>query len=309
VSKNLQKSSMSRPLWLPASGFYVLAAAIAIGVFFVSWRLLQEGGDETPWIPAGLVASVILSSAVLLREVVLRRAGNRILKTQKQLDRNLKAVGHHSKNAERADKLTIERNSAILHEIRQKSDAANVLSTLPNAHREVFELCERYLGINSRELASVGTGSPRLAPLLKGRDVAEGIHRSHMLSWAEVEARSLGNEARSKSKTAEKIKFAKAALSIIETALEHYPDEAKLKESRDALDEFIASVKITDWIEKGQKAAFRGNYKQSIKHLKDALFFVSRHPHIHDREQTLAKINEELEKSNRSNLNRVVEQK
>ena len=285
-----------RPLWLPASGFYVLAAAISIAVFFVSWGLIQESGDETPWIPAGLAASVVLSGFVLLREVILRRVGNRRLENQKQLDRNLKAIGHHSKNVERPDKLTIERNSAILREIRQKSDAANVLSTLPGAHREVFELCERYLGINSRELASVGSGSPRLAPLLKGRDVAEGIHRFHMLNWAEVEARSLGNEAKSSAKSAEKIKFARAALSIIETALEHYPEEQKLKESRDALDEFIASVRIAEWMEKAQKAAFKGNYKQSKKHLNDALFFVSRHSHLHDQELTLAKINEELER-------------
>jgi len=276
----------------------VLASAIAIAVFFVVWWALQEGGDETPWILAGLAACVVLSGEVLLREVVLRRLGNRRFDAEKHFDQNLKGMVARRSKGQRPDKLTIERNSAILREIRQKSDAANVLSTLSSAHREVFELCERYLGINSRELALVGSGSPRLAPLLKGRDVAEGIHRFHMLSWAEVEARSLGNEAKSSSKTAEKIKFARAALSIIETALEHYPEEEKLKESRDALDEFIAGVRIAEWMEKAQKASFRGNYKQSKKHLNDALFFISRHPHIHGQELTLAKIDEELEKLN-----------
>ena len=283
-------------MWLPASGFYVLAAAIAIAVFFIGWWLLQAGGDESPWILAGLVACVVLSGEVLLREVIFRRVRIRRSVAEQHFERNLKEIARRSRSTERADKLTIERNTAILREIRQKSDAANVLSTLPSAHREVFELAERYLDINSRELAHVGSGSPRLAPLLKGKDLAEGIHRHHMLTWAEVEARSLGSEAKTKAKTPEKIKFARAALSIIETALEHYPDEQKLKESRDALDEFVAAVKVTDWIEKGQKAAFRGNYKQSKKHLTDALFFVSRHPHIPDHELALTKINEELEK-------------
>ena len=292
-----RKFSLSRrPFWLPASGFYVLSAGLAIAVFFVSWGILQQGGDETPWILAGLIACVVLSGSVLLREVILRRTRNHILQDQNHFERNLKEIARRSRSSERSDKLTIERNSAILREIMQKSDAANVLSTLPSAHREVFELCQRYLGINSRELGHVGNGSPRLAPLLKGKDVAEGIHRHHMLTWAEVEARSLGTEARSKSKTQEKIKFARAALSIIETALEHYPDEQKLKESRDALDEFVAAVKVTDWIEKGQKAAFRGNYKQSKKYLNDALFFVSQHPQIAGQELAIAKINEELEK-------------
>jgi len=297
VNGDPRKSSLSRrPLWLPAQGFYVLAASIAIAVFFVGWWLLQAGGDESPWILAGLIACVVLSGAVLLREVIFRRVGSQRSATELHFERNLKEIARRSRSTERADKLTIERNSAILREIRQKSDAANVLSTLPSAHREVFELCQRYLGINSRELAHVGNGSPRLTPLLKGKDLAEGIHRHHMLTWAEVEARSLGTEAKSKSKTQEKIKFARAALSIIETALEHYPDEPKLRESRNALDEFVAAVKIADWIEKGQKAAFSSNYKQAKKHLNDALFFVSQHPQIPDQELAIAKINEELEK-------------
>src|SRR5262249_34615984 len=151
-----------RPLWLPASGFYVLAAALALAVFFFAWWMLQQGGDETPWIPAGLAASVILSSAVLLREVIFRKTLNRAVPDQSPFDRNLREIARRSR-PERTDKLTIERNSSILREIRQKSEAASVLSTLPSAHREVFELCERYLGINGQELATVRNGSPRLA--------------------------------------------------------------------------------------------------------------------------------------------------
>lgn len=286
-----------RPLWLPASSFYVLAAAVTIAVFFITWGLLQEGGDETPWIPAGLTSSIILAGAVLLREVVLRGARNRLLGTQKQLDRTLLGVVPHLVSPDRPDKLTIERNSAILHEIRQKSEAARVLGSMANGHREVFEMCERYLTINSRELASVNSASPRLAALLKGKDIAEDIHRYHTLQWAEVEARSLGSEARGKAKPTEKIRFASMALSVVESALRSYPEEPKLRDSAQALNEFIMTAKISGWIEKAQRAAFRGNYKLARKHYDEALFFVSREAqNVTGHQRALERINDELEK-------------
>jgi hypothetical protein len=286
-------------MWLPAPSFYVLAVAVTIAVFFVIWRFLQEEREETPWIMAGLVASVVLSGAVILREVILRRARNRIFETQKRLDRSLKGVGLNSVVPDRPNKLTLERNSTILREIRQKSDAARVLGNMASGHKEVVELCERYLSINARELTKVGPGSPRLAPLLKGKDISEDLHRYHMLQWAEVEARSLGDQARVETKAADKVKVAGKALSVLDSVLQHYPDEPKLTASADALNEFIANVKISDWVEKAQKATFRGNYKQAKKHYNDALFFVGRYlSNLHGRDLTLAKINEELEKIN-----------
>jgi hypothetical protein len=72
--------------------FLRLAVATTIAVFFLIWAVLREGAEDIPWIAAGLAASVVLGGAVFLREVVFRRARNRVLETQKRLDRSLKGV-------------------------------------------------------------------------------------------------------------------------------------------------------------------------------------------------------------------------
>lgn len=265
-----------RPFWLPASNYYVLAFAIATAMFFLVWAVLNDGGDQTPWTFAGVTASGVLAAAVFLREVILRNARYRFLESQRRLDMSLKGLSFQSGDVEHPKKLTIEKNAAILREIKQKSDAAKVLGKMPDGHKEVFEICERYLSVNRDELKNVGGGSPRLPSLLKGREIAEEFHRFHLLRWAEIEARNLTHGARSRVKTNEKIAEAQKALVVIESALAHYPDDLNLRESGDALTEFIASVKTANWIERAERAAFKGNYKQAKKLYRDALFYLDR---------------------------------
>ncbi|HKZ00656.1 MAG TPA: hypothetical protein VJ180_00355, partial [Pyrinomonadaceae bacterium] len=65
---------------VPSSAGYLIAAVIiALGLFFVLWWMLVTGGDEAPWLPAGLAASVVLLVALSAREVVMRRAWTRYL--------------------------------------------------------------------------------------------------------------------------------------------------------------------------------------------------------------------------------------
>src|SRR5678816_1978304 len=65
---------------MPSStGYLVSAILIAVGLFFGLWWILVSGGDEAPWLPAGLAASVVLLVALSAREVVLRRAWTRYL--------------------------------------------------------------------------------------------------------------------------------------------------------------------------------------------------------------------------------------
>lgn len=289
-------SSYARPFWLPASTFYVLATAIAIAVFFIIWGILLDDGGA-PWIPAGVFASLILIGAVILREVILRKRQNQLLWAQERLDHNLRNIYHHTHNPPVENKLTLEKNAMILKQIMQKSEAANVLGKLAEAHWEVFELCDEYLQQSEKELQTVRVGSPRLPAINRGREKVQDLHRFHLLVWSATESRELIQEAKASVTISTKLEIATKALNIIESAIEFYPDEQTLTESANAVKEFIASVKISHWIEQAERAAFKGNYKRATSHYRDALFYLAReNVQAAEKEMIAEKINFEIDK-------------
>jgi len=54
-----------------------------------------------------------------------------------------------------------------------------------------------------------------------------------------------------------------------------YPNEPELNESRLAIDEFIASVKVAHWVELAVRSAFKGHYRRAIDRYRDALFYLN----------------------------------
>jgi len=54
-----------------------------------------------------------------------------------------------------------------------------------------------------------------------------------------------------------------------------YPDETELNESRIAIGEFIASVKVAHWVELAERSAFKGHYRRAIDRYRDALFYLN----------------------------------
>ena len=280
AARPLPRKLSRRPFWLPASNYYVLTAAGSTDVFFFIWVVLHDGGEEMPWIWAGIAASFVLGGAVAVREVVLRKARARYLLTERRLDANLKnfparsAASIHDSNA--AAKLSIEQNAAIIKEIQQKSDATKVLGKFSDAHREVFEMCDEYLALNRRQLETVGVGSPRLAALRRGREIVEPMHEFHLLAWAQNESRSLTQESKIRVTMSEKLEAAQRALSVLDSALSYYPDNPRLVESESAVREFAATIKVSHWVEQAERSAFKGNYKRAINHYRDALFFMAR---------------------------------
>lgn len=283
ATNKLQRKSVSRsrnynsrPFWLPASNFYILAAATAIAFFFFMWWILHEGGEEIPYVPAGIGASIILGGAVFLREVILRRARQRFLLTQKMLDHNLKRAGTVSGGQNSRQKLSIKQNAAIIGEIKRKSEAALILEKFSEGHWEVFELCNKYLHQNKRELETVGVGSPRLAALRKGREIVREIHKLHLLNWAEIESRSNLSNAKNQLAIAEKLEFTQKAVRILDKALEFYPQERQLLESVEAVNEFNSSIKVSHLIESAERAAFKGEKAEAVNLYRDALYFLQK---------------------------------
>ncbi|HEX3100948.1 MAG TPA: hypothetical protein VHQ01_04100, partial [Pyrinomonadaceae bacterium] len=229
------RTPVRRPFWLPASNYYVFSVALSAAFFFLIWGILHDEGDDTPWITSGVSASILLCGAVVLREVILRRARNNFLRQQRRMDN--KVFDAYSRLGENRhhNKLTLEKNAAILREIRQKSEAARVLNKFSAGHREVFELCVEYLDLIENELKTVNPHSARLAALLKGRASGAEYHHFHMLRWAEIEAKSMTNDANSLVNTEKKIEAAQNALGVIDTALASYPSESSLLESQELL--------------------------------------------------------------------------
>ena len=295
-----------RPFWLPASNYYILAASATVAFFFLVWGILHEGDEETPFIAAGIGASLLLSSAVVIREIFLRKARHRYLLVERKLDYNVKNFSLQTKLSNNDfDKLTLEKNAAIIKEIQKKSETARGLGNFSNGHLEVFEICNNYLSVAEKQLETVRVGSPRLAGLRRGREIVGELHRYHLLSWAEIEARVLTLKARNYVTVSEKLNTAQEALSIVESALQFYPQEARLTESESALKDFIASIKISHWIEQAERSTFKGNYKRAISHYQDALFFLAREDLKNaDREAIEDKIKVEIESLRQLSINK-----
>lgn len=286
-----------RPFWLPASNYYVLTIAIATGTFFLIWGVLQDGREATPWVAAGIFASGAIIVAVVLREVILRSARNRYLSNQRRLDRSLQGIIPQTSSHNEREKLTLEKNALILTEIRRKSEAAKVLGRFSEGHREVFDMCVEYLAAADRELPMVGAGSPRIAAFHKGREQAHQFQRFHLLQWAEIEARSYTQEANNRVKIAERLEAAQKALGIVDFALKVYPNEESLLESESALKEFLASIKVSQMIDKAERAEFKGNHSRALTHYNNALFELGRDEvNSDDRQVITEKIDAEVER-------------
>src|SRR4030095_14060235 len=87
---------------MPSSARYLISAlAASIALFFALWWMFVSGGDEAPWIPAGLAASVVLLVALSAREVVMRRAWTRYLLDQGS-EKSAGTSGEHKRPQQRS---------------------------------------------------------------------------------------------------------------------------------------------------------------------------------------------------------------
>lgn len=282
-----------RAFGLPTFAFYAMAIALSAAFYFAVWELLL-GSDAAPYLTAGIAASVVLCALLVLREVIIRRLSRRpYLGASSGVSQNRK----RRNTSGNSDKLSIEQNAAVLREIKIKSEAAKVLNKLSAAHREVFELCSAYAARVEIELKTVGPGSPRLAPLLRGRTAAGEFHRYHLLKWAEIETHGLTEAARTRPEIGERIESAQKAANVIAAALTHYPTEPHLLESRDVLDELVVSIKVSSLIEQAERAVFDNDRPQARSRYAEALYVLkgdgprkSRHRAIAHVENELAKI-------------------
>jgi tetratricopeptide (TPR) repeat protein len=233
--------------------------------------MLVSGGDEAPWLPAGLAASVVLLVALSAREVVMRRAWTRYLLEN---GINTRFESHRSGQPQKKS-YSSSLLSAALRAIQKQSLEADAPGATPESHLEVFHLCQEYLTTTDEALRT-NLASEKTIALRSGQERVRAIQKHHMLTWARDTTRLLTREAQQKARVTDKIETANRALECLESALKAYPEEPELNESRLAIREYIASVKVAHWVELAERAAFKGHYKRAINRYMDALFYLNR---------------------------------
>jgi hypothetical protein len=258
---------------MPSSTGYMIAAVLtALGLFFALWWMLVSGGDEAPWLPAGLAASVVLLVALSAREVVMRRAWTRYL-----LENGISEHSGERARSSHTDKKSHSSAllSAALRAIQKQSIEADSAGSSPESHLEVFHLCQDYLAGTDEALRSSRTGEKSIA-MRTGQERVRSLQKHHMLSWARETSVLLTREAQQRARTSDKIETANRALDSLDSALKIYPNEPELNESALAIKEFIASVKVAHWVELAERSAFKGHFKRAIDRYKDALLYLNR---------------------------------
>ena len=260
---------------MPSStGYLTVAIIIAVGLFFGLWWILFRGGDEAPWLPAGLAASVVLLVALSAREVVMRRAWTRYLLEN---GINHKTTSSRSRESSRSQKrgFSASVHSAALRAIQKQSTAADAAGSTPEAHLDVAQMCHDYLSRTDEAIRSGSFGSEKGIAIRAGQERVRALHRHHLMTWARGQSRALLHEAQQRARTFDKIETATRAMDCIDSALRVYPDELELNESKVAISEFISSVKVAHWVELAERSAFKGHYRRAIDRYRDALFYLT----------------------------------
>jgi len=281
---------------MPSSiGYLVSAIVISVGLFFGLWWILVSGGDEAPWLPAGLAASVVLLVALSAREVVMRRAWTRYL-LENGINQKPPSRSRPSSRSQKKG-FSASLHSAALRAIQKQSSAADRPGSTPEMHLDVAQMCHDYLASTDEAIRSGSHGSEKGIAIRAGQERVRALHRHHLLTWARGQSQLLTHEAQQRARTFDKIEIATRALDCLDSALRIYPDEVDLSESRIAIEGFIASVKVAHWVELAERSAFKGHYRRAIDRYRDALFYLNQDIVKEDvRRAGTEKIEREIEK-------------
>jgi len=248
----------------------VAAAAASAALFFVLWWMLQ--GEENPWVPAGLAASVVMLVAASAREVVMRRALTRHLLEDEPRPARLDRVN----SSEYRSSAPVRSQSEMLRGLEKQSAEADASNSLPEMHLKLFQMCGEFLQVAEKSLAAPNVTAERRLKVRARQDRVRALQKHHMLAWARDSAQSLTHEAQQRARLHEKIEAANRALECIDTALATYPDEGELQRSAAAVREFMTTSRVAHWVELAQRASFKGRYSRAIDCYRDALFYLTR---------------------------------
>lgn len=265
------------------------AAAVAAALFFVLWWMLQA--EESPWVPAGLAASVVMLVAAFARLLVARRA---VRNRNHQAMHNSYRHAAPYRTAFTQVMHSTSRHAAALRALQRQSAVADTRD-VAEIHRELYELCSEYLTGAETALQSPALQADSRVALRAGQERVREMQKHHLLTWARNSARSLTHEAQQRSRLFEKVENANRALDCIDQALKVYPDDNELRTSARAVREFITSSRVAHWVELAERAAFKGHFQRAIDCYRDALYYLSRDKPDADGEAAAERIMREID--------------
>lgn len=282
-------SGSNNPVRAPSvSGYMVVAGAASAALFFVLWWMLQ--GEENPWVPAGLAASVVMLVAASASLAVVRRSRTRPFRDQHSREWR----GHSMPRSSGSLTQSSSRHSAALRALQRQSADADARDLPPQAHRDLYDLCTDYLNGAEHALHSGSLPTEARLALRTGQERVRVLQRHHLLTWARGSARALTHEAQQRVRLYERVETANRALDCIDSALRLYPDEEELKISARVVREFITSSRVAHWVELAERAAFKGHYRRAIDRYRDALFYLTRDGSHPEREAGGERITREI---------------
>ncbi len=275
---------------LSLSGYMTVAAAASAALFFVLWWMLQ--GEEDPWVPAGLAASVVMLVAASAGVVMIQRTRTRYLRGQ---DSHVSRAQSSPTRSANVNLQSTRLHAAALRALQKQSSDADARELPPETHREIYDLCSDYLGGAEKALLSPTLSPEGRLALRVGQERVRTLQRHHLLTWARRSARALTHEAQQRVRLHDKVEIANRALDCIDSALKVYPNEEELDRSARAVREFITSSRVAHWVELAERAAFKGYYQRAIDCYRDALFYLTRDSPDPDREAGAERITREID--------------
>ena len=262
-----QRFSLMR---ISASGYYFLSFSIGMTLFFLVWAILIEIDEPNPFVKSGILAGILMTASVIVRELFIKRAINRRLIDERRLEETLAAVPKRSVRPRK--KLSIAKNRVLVDDLINRSKSASRLNENNGAHWEVFAACDKYLRMTREEISRTHIDSPRLGPINKSRGIIKGLHKKHLLEWARIETSGLSMDREFLQPTfAERIETAESVAESLGIALNHYPREKQLVDSLEAVKEYIGNVKISHNLDIADDAIEDRDYPYARKILKNVL--------------------------------------
>src|SRR3989442_14405336 len=123
------------------SGYMGAAAAAAFALFFLLWWMLQS--EDTPWVPAGLAASVVMLVAASARQVLMRRTLRRHVLAQEKHGRHRESHIRSSPKRRNFHSITIQ--TEAFRTLQKRAAEADANDSFPEDHMAVYNLGVEYL--------------------------------------------------------------------------------------------------------------------------------------------------------------------